>query len=311
MPRTPKAHPSGRPLPLRLARTRTPAMGASAGQPGRAQPTPQGGGQRPTSSQRGSSSTSNQGGHSSTSSQGGRPSAPRQSSRPASTSGGATPTTSGGPTDQPPSRRGAGDSTWADWYQMAMQESRGRISEPQGPPYPIGLAHARWEAVGQIYDRVDGKEPPAHNIASEALQAYYMRVDPQTLNTLACQVLCMIAEYHMACMTRGSPVTSPLVPGELEEHLLPLTNYAPPEDHSGVTDVRVRDHWAQTLQVAVWCHCLDMTLSEPTSSGSLVRSRHRMGHFLAYFLGPGMAWGLQFKDVVTQVLKENWQQLET
>ena len=133
MPRTPKSHPSGQPLPPRPAPTGTPAMGASAGQLGRAQPTPQGGGQRstsnqgggqrPASSQGGSSSTSNQGGssstpsqggRSSTPSQGGRPSAPRQSGRLASMSGGATPTTSGGPTDQPSSRRGAGDGTWAD-----------------------------------------------------------------------------------------------------------------------------------------------------------------------------------------------------
>ena len=170
------------------------------------------------------------------------------------------------------------------------------------------MAQARWEAIGQIYDQVAGKEPATHNITSEALQAYYTRVDLPTLNTWACQILCMIAEYHMACMTRGSPVTSPLVPGELEEHLLPLTNYALPEDCSGVTDVWVRDHWAQTLRVAVWCHHLDMALSEPTSSGSLVRSNHQMGCLLAYFLGPGTAWGLQFEDVVTQVLKENrWQ----
>ena len=222
-----------------------------------------------------------------------------------------TPATSGGPVDPPSGRRGVGDGTWADWYQMAMQESGARISEPQGPPYLIGMAQVRQEAVGQIYGRVAGKEPPAHNIASEALRAYYTRVDPPTLNTWACQILCMIVEYHMACMTRGSPVTSPLVPGELEEHLPPLTSYAPPKDRSGVTDVLVRDHWARTLRVAVWCHCLDMALSEPTSSGSLVRSCHRMGHLLAYFLGPGTAWGLQFEDVVTQVLKENWWQLKT
>ena len=49
-----------------------------------------------------------------------------------------------------------------------------------------------------------------------------------------------------------------------------------------------------------------MALSEePASSGSLVRSRHRLGRLLAYFLGPGTTWELQFKDVVTQVLKEN------
>ena len=189
---------------------------------------------------------------------------------------------------------------------MVMREAEGRISEPPGPPHLIGMAEARREAVGQIYDRVDGKEPPSHNITSEALQAYYTRVDPQTLNTWACQILCMITEYHMACMTRGSLVTSPIVPRELEEHLPPLADYAPPEDRSGTTDIRVRDHQARTLRVAVWCHRLDMVLSEePASSGSLVRSRHRLGNLLAYFLSPRTTWELQFEDVVTQVIKEN------
>ena len=110
----------------------------------------------------------------------------------------------------------------------------------------------------------------------------------------------------MACVTRGSPVTSPIVPRELKERLPPLADYTPPKDRSGSTDVRVRDHRARTLRVAIWCHRLDMALSEePASSGSLVRSRHRLGHLLAYFLGPGTTWELQFKDVVTQVLKEN------
>ena len=121
----------------------------------------------------------------------------------------------------------------------------------------------------------------------------------------------MIAEYHMACMTRGPSVTSPIVPRELEEGLPPLADYAPPEDRSGATDVRVRDHRARTLQVAVWCHWLDMALSEePASSGSLVRSRHRLGNLLAYFLSPGTAWELRFKDMVTQVLKENQRHVE-
>ena len=154
-----------------------------------------------------------------------------------------------------------------------MRESQGRISEPPGSPYPIRPVEARWEAVGQIYDQVDGKEPPSHNIASKALRAYYTRVDPQTLNTWACQILYMIAEYHMACMTRGFPVTSPIVPRGLEECLLPLADYTPPEDQSGTTDVWIKDHRARTLRVAILCHQLDMALSEePASSGSLVRS---------------------------------------
>ena len=82
----------------------------------------------------------------------------------------------------------------------------------------------------------------------------------------------MIFEYHMACMTRGSPVTSPILPGVIEDKLPPLTGYTLPEDRLGVTDVRVWDHQARTLNVAVWLHRLDMALSEePVASGSLVR----------------------------------------
>ena len=77
----------------------------------------------------------------------------------------------------------------------------------------------------------------------------------------------------MACMTRGSAVTSPILPRELVECLPPLADYAPPKDQSGTTDVQIRDYRARTLRVAVLCHWLDMALSEePASSGSLVRS---------------------------------------
>ena len=54
-----------------------------------------------------------------------------------------------------------------------------------------------------------------------------------------------------------------------------------------------------------------MALSEePASSGSLVRSRHRLRNLLAYFLSPGTAWELRFEDVITQVLKETQRHIE-
>ena len=189
---------------------------------------------------------------------------------------------------------------------MYMRETQGGISEPPAPPYPVGMAEERREAIGHIYDRVAGKEPPSHNIASRALRPYYTRVDPQTLSTWACQILRMIAEYHMACVTRGSVVTSQILLRELAERLPPLADYAPPEDQSGATDIWVRDHWARTLRVAVLCHRLDMALrGEPGSSRFLVRSQHCCGDLLAYVLSLGTAWELRFKDMVTQVLKEN------
>ena len=204
-----------------------------------------------------------------------------------------------------------GNGAWANWYQRTLCGAEGGTSEPQGPPYPISMAQVRREAIGQIYNCMDGKDPPPHNIASEALRAYYSGVDPQTLKTWACQILCMISEYHMACMTRGSPVTSLILPGVIEDQLPPLTDYASPEDRSGMTDVRVWDHQARTLQVAMWLHRLDMALSEePATSGSLVRTQHSLRHLLAYFLGPRTAWDLQFEDVINQVLKENQRQNE-
>ena len=266
MPKTPDAHPCGKPLPLGPAQSETQATGASGKQPDRAQPAPGGSGQGSTLSHGGQPSTSGQGGM--TTAPSGKSSTPRQSGGLASSSESGTPAASGGPPNHPPGKGGAGD-----WYDMYMRETQGRISEPPGPPYPIGMAEVRREAVGQIYDRVAEKEPLSHNIASRALWAYFTRVYPQTLSTWACQVLCMIAECHMACVTRGSTVTSPILPRELAERLPPLADYAPPKDQSGTTNVWIRDHLARTLQVAVLCHWLDMALSEePASSGSLVRS---------------------------------------
>ena len=209
---------------------------------------------------------------------------------------------SGGPVDLPSEREGAGDG-WT-WYEWSIWGAGGEAFEPQSPPYLIGTVPARREAIGQIYDHVAGKEPPPCNVASEAIRAYYPRIKARTLKTWAC-------EYHMACVTRGSLVTSPILPGVIEDKLPPLTGYALPEDRSSVTDVRVRDHQARTLWVAVWLHRLDMALSEePAASGSLVQAQHSLGHLLAYFLVPGTAWGLQFKDVVDQVLWENGKQNE-
>ena len=292
-PRTPDARPSGKPLPASPSSTEAPSTGASSQQPGRSQPAPSG----PTPGQSGTAVVPKQSGKTSTPHQGDRPASPGKNKPTRATEG---------PSNRPQGQGGAGDSASMDWYQMYMHETQGRITEPPGPPYPVGMAEERKEAIRNIYDQMARKEPPRHNIASRALRAYYTRVDPQTLDSWACQILCMIAEYHMACVTRGSVVTSPLLPRELADRLAPLADYASPEDQTGATDVRIRNNWARTLRVAVWLHRLDMALrQEPGLSRTIVRSRHCRGDRLAYFLSPGTTWELQFEDVVTQVLKEN------
>ena len=152
MPRTPDAHPSGKPLPPKPAQTKTPSTGASGKRPDRTQPTPSGSRQEPAPNQGGQPSTSGQSRVTTAPRQGGKSSTPHQSSEPASTNGRGTPAASGGPSNLPPGRGGAGDGTRTDWYEMYMRKTQGRISEPPGPPYPIGLAEARQEAIGQICD---------------------------------------------------------------------------------------------------------------------------------------------------------------
>ena len=282
VPDGPIARPSGRPHPRRPAQTGASATGASGRHQGRNQPTSDRGGNRPTSNR-------------------GR--------KPASVGRGGKRATSRGSVDLSSEREGAGDGR--TWYEQSIQETGREVGKRRSPPYPIGTVPARREAIGQIYEHVASKDPPPCNVVSEAIRAYYPGIKARTLKMWACQVLCMISEYHMACVTRGLPVTSPILPEVIEDKLPPLAGYTLPEDRLGITDVRVRDHQAKTLQVAIWLHRLDMALSgEPAASGSLVWARHSLGHLLTHFLAPGTAWGLQFEDVVNQVFWENREQNE-
>ena len=126
---------------------------------------------------------------------------------------------------------------------------------------------------------------------------------------MAGQVLCMIAEYHLACATRGSTTTSPIVPEAVEQYLSPLVDYARPGG-TGLTDVRVHNHKSSSLRVGVWLHRMGMSLSwEREASESLVQSRHVRGPLLSHLLAPGTS-NLHFEEVVSRVLQENWEKHE-
>ena len=106
--------------------------------------------------------------------------------------------------------------------------------------------------MGAIYEHVLGQELP-QNITSRAISTYYPNFTPTAVKTVASQVLCMIAKYHLACATRGSMTTSPILPEAVEQYLPPLVDYTHPGG-IGLTDVRVCDHKARSLHVGVWLH---------------------------------------------------------
>ena len=172
-----------------------------------------------------------------------------------------------------------------------------------GCPFPLASEEARKEAMGIIYEHAVGREPSQKNIASRAISAYYPDFTLATVKGVASQVLCMIAEYHLACATMGSMTMSPILPEAVEQYLPLLADYAHPGG-TGLTDVRVHDHKSRSLHVGVWLHRVDMSLSwEREASESLVQSRHDRG---SYLLAPRTG-NFRFEEVVTQVLQENWE----
>ena len=178
-----------------------------------------------------------------------------------------------------------------------------------GHPFPLGSEEARKEAMGAIYEHAVGQEPPQKNITWRAISAYYPNFTPAAVKTVAGKVLCMISKYHLACATRGSMTTSPILPEAVEQYLPLLVDYARPGG-TGLTDVRVRDHKASSLHVGVWLHQMDMSLSwEKEASESLVQLRHIKGLLLSYLLAPGTG-NLRFEEVVSRVLQENWEKHE-
>ena len=132
VPWTPDAHPSGKLLPSDPPPTETPSPGASGQQQGRSQPAPSGGQPEPTPSQGGWPATSSQSGTAAAPKQSGKASTPRQGGEPASTGKSKPSGASGGPSNRPPGRGGAGDGAGTDWYQMYMRETQGGYPNPQG-----------------------------------------------------------------------------------------------------------------------------------------------------------------------------------
>ena len=169
--------------------------------------------------------------------------------------------TSGSSGEPSPMVGGTGDGQ--SWYdQVTCEDARKNANrrkrtdtdqQAPGHPFSLGSELDRKEAMSAIYEHVVGQEPPQKNIASWAISAHYPNFTPTAVKTVVSQVLCMISEYHLTCVTRGSSTTSPILPKAVEQYLPPLVDYTHPGS-TGLTDVRVHDHKARSLRVGVWLH---------------------------------------------------------
>ena len=247
-----------------------------------------------------------------------RPNKPRATAPGASGHGGAGGQTTSGSSGEPSLMEGrAGDGsswfeqvTWEEARKGACKRKRTNTDQQApGHPFPLGSELDRKEAMGAIYEHVVDQEPPQKNIVSRAISAYYPSFTPAAVKTVVSQVLCMIVKYHLACATRDSMTTSPVLPEAVEQYLPPLVDYAHPGG-TGLTDVRVCDHKARSLNIGVWLNRMDMSLScEKEASESLVQLRHSKCLLLGYLLAPWTG-NLCFEEIVSRVLQENWEEHE-
>ena len=133
---------------------------------------------------------------------------------------------------------------------------------------------------------------------------HYPGMESGEAKSLNNQVLCMISEYHLTCLSQGSSCISPVLPEAAKDLLPPIEEYLADDSFHGTRDLRVKEK-AKTLWVAVWLHHLDMAAAEDgTASLSLDVAWHGRGPLLEFLLALKTS-SLMFEEVIQWVLAEN------
>ena len=210
---------------------------------------------------------------------------------------------------------GAGDGR--SWVEQAEEEwrrdrpTKHRWSLPRRRearstnPFPLQDSEGRQEAVQQLYRHAGERAPARHDVAAQGMASHHPDLESGMAKSLNNQVLCMIWEYHLMCLSQGPSYVSPVLP-EAAKNLLPsMEEYLAGGDFQGTRDLRVLER-AKTLRVAVWLHHLDMaTTGDGEASYSLEVARHGRGPLVGFLLAP-QASSLTFEEVIDWVLVENW-----
>ena len=144
-------------------------------------------------------------------------------------------------------------------------------------PFPLQDSEGRCEVVQQFYRHAGELTLAHHDVAAQGMAHQYPGMESGKAKSLNNQVLCMILEYHLTCLSQG---------------------------FHGTRDLRVEEK-AKTLWVAVWLHRLDMAAAEDgTASLSLDITWQGRGPLLEFLLAPKTS-SLTFEEVIKWVLAES------
>ena len=156
----------------------------------------------------------------------------------------------------------------------ASRKREGRSTNP----FPLQDSKERHEVVQQLYWHAGELTLACHDVAALGMAHHYPGMESGKAKSLNNQVLCMISEYHLMCLSQGSSCISPILPEAAKDLLPPIEEYLADDSFYGTRDLRVEEK-TKTLQVAIWLHHLDMAAAEDGTASLSLES-------------PGMAGGL-------------------
>ena len=177
-------------------------------------------------------------------------------------------------------------------------------------PFLLQDSEGRHEVVQQLYQHAGELTLACHDVAAQGMAHHYPGMESGEAKSLNNQVLCMISEYHLTCLSQGSSCISLVLPEAAKDLLPPKEEYLVDDSFQGTRDLRVLEK-AKNLQVAVWLHGLGMAAAgNGMASLSLDVTRHSRGPLLEFLLAPQTS-SLMFEEVVQWVLAENWYKTES
>ena len=184
------------------------------------------------------------------------------------------------------------------WSLPRRQEARSTYS------FLLQDNEGRHKAVQQLYWHAGECTPACHDVAAQGMASHHPDLESGVAKSLNNQVLCMILEYHLMCLSQGLSFISPVLL-EAAKNLLPsMEEYLAGGDFQGTQDLGVLER-TKTLRVAVWLHHLDMAANgDGEASYSLEVTRHGRGSLVEFLLAP-QASSLVFEEVIDWVLVEN------
>ena len=198
------------------------------------------------------------------------------------------------------------DEEWMRGRPTKHRRSVSRKWEDQSTnPFPLQDSERRREAVQQLYQHAGELTLAHHDVAAQGMACHYPDMELGKAKSLNNQVLCMISEYHLTCLSRGSSCISQVLLEAAKDLLPPVEEYLADGSFQGTRDLRVLEK-VKTLLVAVWLHCLDMaTAGDGMASLSLDVTWHGRGPLLEFLLALQTS-SLMFEEVIQWVLAENW-----